>query len=64
MKRGRPRKLTEDECVDLRRAYRETRLNVTQVARLFRVSATTASKIIDMPRSMFPSEARPTPARN
>ncbi len=47
MKRGRKFKLTENEALELYDLYRYSEMNIAQLAKLFRISGPTASKIID-----------------
>lgn len=46
-KRGRKFKLSEEDALSLYEMYHATNLNISQLAKLFRVSGPTAGKIID-----------------
>jgi transposase len=46
-KKGRPPTLTKEQAQEIQELYRTTRLNLTQLARLFRVSPGTIARAIE-----------------
>ena len=46
-KKGRAKKFNEQKQKDIRESYHDTKMNIAQIARLYRTSDSTISKIID-----------------